>query len=443
MNSALPSRLDSRTGDIPGWRAVFGNSFWLLVERCARWSVGLTVGVWTARYLGPADFGLFNSALAWVALFACAAGLGVESIVVRELIRRPAERARLLATAFGLRIGGGIVFTVLPIFAAFLWPAASPPVGLTAIASLATLFGIGEVFDLWFQAQLRARPAALTRTATFLAACLIRLALIAFAAPVSAFLWLVAAEATLTAVALAVVFLRGERPPLGRFSPALARELLRESWPNLVGNLACLSYARVDRVMLAALSGEAAAGQYSAAANLVEVWSFFPLALINSATPLLTRLHAADPVGYARELARITRFHAAAAWAIVAILVAVAPWLVPFLYGAAYSKAVPTLQLFACSLPFAFVGVAASPWYLNTGLTRVAMRRHLLGAALNLGLNAYFIPRWGAVGAAGATTAAYALAHVFANAFDVRTRPLLLCQLRALLLMPAHPARFP
>lgn len=396
------------------------------------------VGVWTARYLGPADFGLFNSALAWVALFTGAAGLGIEAIVVRELVRQPDGHANILATAFGLRLAGGIFFSALAVLVAFMWTAASPPIALTVIASLATLFAIGEVFDLWFQANLQARTAALTRTAVFVVACLVRMALILLGTPLEAFLWLVAAESVVASIALATAFLNCTRPSLGRFSPTLARALLQESWPNIIGNLACLSYARADRVMLNAIAGEAAAGHYSAASNLVEVWTFFPVALVNSANPLLTRLYAADPARYARELARIARLHAAAAWAIGAVLIATAPWLVPTLYGNAYAEGTHTLQLLACSLPFAFIGVAASPWYLNAGLTVVAMRRHLLGAALNLGLNAAFIPHWGALGAAGATVVAYAVAHVFANALDARSRGLFRLQIRALFLLPSH-----
>lgn len=438
MRSALPSPPDSLPGVNSGWRAIARNSFWLLLEKTVRWALGLTVGVWTARYLGPADFGLFAATIAWVALFGGAAGLGIEPIVVRELIRRPADRSTLLATAFGLRMGGGVLATGFAILAAALWSAASPPLVLTAIASLATLFAVGEVFDLWFQANLQARAAALARTAAFALACLGRIALITQGAPVAAFLWLSVIEAALTSAVLAGVFFRAQPLGGGRFSPAIARALLGESWPNLVANLASMSYLRADRVMLASLAGDSAAGRYSAAATLVEIWYVFPIAIVNSATPFLTQLHSTDLGGFHREFARLARLHSAGAWALVIVLATTAPWLVPVLYGSAYEPAVGTLQLLACSLPFAFLGVVASPWYLNAHLTRVSMGRHLLGAGLNLGLNLLFIPRWGPLGSAGATVIAFAVAHVFANAFDARTRPLLRLQLRALTLLPTR-----
>ncbi len=436
MSRPLSHRSASPSSNAPDWRAVAGNSLWLLLEKIARWVLGLTVGAWTARYLGPEGFGLYNSTLAWAGLFAGAAGLGLEPIIVRELVRRPAERDQLLATAFVLRVLGSTFAAAAAILIGALWPAASPPLPLVAIASLVTLFAVGEVFDLFFQARLQARAAALARTSAFFAACLGRLALIASAASVSAFLWLAVAEAALVSLALVLTFSSQGTFSVARFSAPLARELLHESWPNLLANFASLGYLRADRVMLAALSGDATAGRYSAAATLVEAWYVFPLAIINSATPLLTRLHATDPAHYLRELARLARLHAALAWALALALAVSSPWLVPLVFGSTYAADAATLPLLAFGLPFAFLGVAASPWYLNSRLTRVALRRHLLGAALNLSLNALFIPRWGAPGAAAATLLAFAVAHVFANALDARSRPLLRLQLRALFLLP-------
>ena len=64
------------------------------------------------------------------------------------------------------------------------------------------------------------------------------------------------------------------------------------------------------------------------------------------------------------------------------------------------------------------------------------MWRHIVGAVLNLGLNFVLIPHWGAAGAALATVLAFAVAHVFANAFNARTRPLFRLQMRACFLLP-------
>ncbi|WP_416262007.1 oligosaccharide flippase family protein [Gibbsiella quercinecans] len=53
--------------------------------------LGFIVSVWLARYLGPEKFGLFNYALAIIAIYTSVASLGMNGVVVRELIRAPED----------------------------------------------------------------------------------------------------------------------------------------------------------------------------------------------------------------------------------------------------------------------------------------------------------------------------------------------------------------
>ena len=64
----------------------FKNTSWLFAEKILRMVVGLLVGVWVARYLGPEKFGLLSYALSFVGLFSIVATFGLDEIVVRELV---------------------------------------------------------------------------------------------------------------------------------------------------------------------------------------------------------------------------------------------------------------------------------------------------------------------------------------------------------------------
>ncbi|MBD1943455.1 oligosaccharide flippase family protein, partial [Coleofasciculus sp. FACHB-712] len=52
----------------PGLRKVFSNIAWLFADKILQMGLSLIVGIWVARYLGPEQFGLFNYAIAFVAL---------------------------------------------------------------------------------------------------------------------------------------------------------------------------------------------------------------------------------------------------------------------------------------------------------------------------------------------------------------------------------------
>jgi O-antigen/teichoic acid export membrane protein len=86
----------------------FKNTSWLFFEKILRMIVGLFVGIWVARYLGPEQFGLFSYAQSFVGLFIAIATLGLDGIVVRELVKDESRRDELIGTAFYLKLIGAI-----------------------------------------------------------------------------------------------------------------------------------------------------------------------------------------------------------------------------------------------------------------------------------------------------------------------------------------------
>ena len=84
----------------------FKNTSWLFAEKIIRMMVGLFIGIWVARYLGPEQFGLFSYAVSFVGLFIAISTLGLDTIVVRELVKNESNRDILLGTAFRLKLLG-------------------------------------------------------------------------------------------------------------------------------------------------------------------------------------------------------------------------------------------------------------------------------------------------------------------------------------------------
>jgi hypothetical protein len=91
-----------------GVRRYFFNTGWMFAEKALRLIAGLFIGAYVARYLGPSKFGLFNYALSIVSVFSVMGSVGLDSIVVRELVRTPNNRDTNLGTAFVLKFLGGV-----------------------------------------------------------------------------------------------------------------------------------------------------------------------------------------------------------------------------------------------------------------------------------------------------------------------------------------------
>lgn len=431
-NPMAPRFLRERISTTPLLRKLAGNTAWLFADRLLRLGLGLVIGVWLSRYLGPEQFGLYSYLLAFVAIFTPLASLGLDQIVVRELVAgRPAPLT--LGTAFVLRLAGGLAVLLLATLSMWLLaPADDGRALLVALIAAGVVVQACDVIDLWFQAQTQARYAVYARGAAFLLASALRVALIVAQAPLAAFLWVNLAELLLSGVALAVALqTRGMPLRSWRFQPGEARRLLGASWPLLFSGLAVMVYMKVDLVMLTQMRGAGEAGVYAAALRLSEAWYFIPMAITTSVTPTIMAARGEPGVYYGR-LERLSRLLVRVALLIALPLSLFATPLITAIYGSAYEAAGPVLAVHIWAALFVFLGVAQGPWDVGEDLTRLALYRTAGGAVANVLLNLWLIPGLGALGAALATAASYACSAWLLNLCHPRTRPIFLMQARAL-----------
>lgn len=417
-------------------RKIAGNTAWQVSEKLARLVIGLVVGIWIARYLGPGQFGLLNYSVAFAALFAFIAELGLQSVLVRELVRRPAERMELLASAMLLRLLGGSVAAALAVAASWILRRDDPHAQvLILIIALGMVAQSLDVIDFDYQSKMTPRPVVVIRMASLFVSSLVKLALIAADAPL---IWFAAATAGETALSALLLWLaaKAQSPPF-RLSAARAsrmKSLLAHSWPLAISSLSVILYMRIDQVMLGQMLGDRAVGIFSAAVRISESWHFVPMAILSAVAPALTAAYEHSEEAYRRRLLLVTRVMT---WlgVLLAMLVTVcARPLILILYGSQYTEASAVLAVHAWAGVFASLGLASGPWFVNAGLLKLRMVYTVLGALVNVAMNAYMIPHYGVVGAAVATLVSYCLTGFIMNAASAASRPVFFLQVRSMVL---------
>ncbi|MHB8709187.1 MAG: flippase [Desulfuromonadales bacterium] len=405
----LPGFVKSRIAGRDGLQAVIGNIGWQLADNLVRMGLGLLLGIWVARYLGPEQFGLLSYALAFVALFAPLAMPGLDDIVVRNLVREPAARSVLLGSTFLLKLLGGAA-SVLASIAVIVWmrPEDLQSFWLVAIIATGTVFQAFGVIELWFNAQIQAKYPVLAKNAAFLACALGKIALILAGAPLLAFAWISLAEAIFGAAGLVIAYrARGFR--LGEWigRRPVAGELLRDSWPLFFSCIIIAVYLRIDQVMLGEMVGSEAVGVYSVAVRLAEVWFFFSAAVYWSLLPGLVAARAASEALFYERLQKYYNLMAFSAYAIAIPVMLLANWLVLTLFGAEYAGAGPMLAVLIWANLFIYLESARSAFFNVMNWYRPHFVTVALGAILNIVLNLYLIPRHGGLGAVIASCIAY------------------------------------
>jgi PST family polysaccharide transporter len=395
--------------------AVLGNAGWLLAEKALRLALGVAVSGLVGRYLGPEQFGVLNYALALVALFAVLANVGLDALVVREIARNPAEREVLLGSAFTLKLAGGTLALCGALAAAFFLRGESDSLlWLVLPAALALVFQAFDTVDLWFQSQLKARHAVVARNAAFLAAAMVKIALVWLEAPLVAFAWAVFLDAALAAIALAAAYrLQRHRITAWRASTAQGLLLLRQGWPLVLAGFMVAIYLRIDQVMLGQLAGAEALGVYSSAVFLSEPLYLVPMAIVSSAAPALAQVRETDPALYRKRLEQLFRLVVLLSIAMALPVSLFAKPLIILVFGHAYQDAGQVLAVHVWATIFVALGVTSSQYLVLEGLTRISLERTFVGAALNIVLNLLWIPQYGALGCAWATLISFAAASLF------------------------------
>jgi polysaccharide transporter, PST family len=409
----LPETFRGRLHGRVQLQKILSNIVWLSLDKVVRLALGAVVGIWMARELGPAQFGILNYAIAFAALFAPLASLGLDSIVVRDiLIQDPSERGLTLGTAFTMRLAGGILGAATATATIVLFrPSDGLAIALVALSGIALSALAFDVIDLWFQSQVKAKFAIYAKNAAFLLLTGVRLVLLFHHAPVIAFGWAALGEAFLSAAALAAVYWwRGGRFREWTVRFDRARTFLLDSWPLAFANLAAILYMRIGQVMLGSMLGDRDVGIYSVAVRLAEAWYFIPVAIVASVYPAILKAKRESEEHYLRQLRLLYGVLNIVSLPVAAVTSFVSSALIRVLFGVQYIEAGPVLAVYVwASLPV-FLTIASNQYLIAENRTRVALFRTLAGSVVNILLNLVLIPRFGTTGAAVAALTAYSVA---------------------------------
>jgi O-antigen/teichoic acid export membrane protein len=402
-NGYLPCLVREWLAGRPQLRHALGNTGWLLFDRAFRLVIGVTIGAWVARYLGPAQFGELAYVLSFIAFFQVISRLEADGFIVRDIAQGRGETATVLGTALWLRLcfalGSWLVATLAM---ALLHPGDHRLILLTAIVGATLVFQSADIVDLWFQSQNQNRRTVAAKLVSYLLANGVRVVLLVLQAPLVAFGAMVALEAAALALSLVVAYRRFPTARPWRAAAGQAKSLLAQCWPFLASGLLITTYLRIDQIMIREMLGEHELGIYAAALPVSQIWSVIPSALLTSLWPLVSRRKREGEAAYQEVMVRIFRLFAIVALAGASLTALASPWIIGLLYGPRYQGAAAVLSVHVFVNLFVFQNLAQNLWVVNNNAQRVVLPGTVLAALVSILANVLLINRWGIVGAASA-----------------------------------------
>lgn len=407
------------------------NAGWMIGEKIVQMIISLVVSLLTARYLGPSNYGMLNYALSYTAFFAALCNLGINSLMVKELVDRSENEGEVLGTAIVLRIISSVLSAITIVSLVSVLDRNEPTTILAvALCSAGMVFQVFNAFNYWFQRHLRSKYTAIATLIAYIATAAYRIVLMVTGSDVVWFALATSVDYIVLAIFLWIFYKKNDGEKLS-FSWKYGKELLSRSKHFILAGLMVSIYGQTDKLMLKQLLDVTQTGYYATATTINSMWCFVLAAVIDSMYPTIMEAHKRGD----EQLFKHKNRQMYAIVFYVSIVVAIgfnllSEVIVYVLYGKAYMPAAMPLRIVSWYTAFSYLGVARNAWIVSKNKQKHLIKIYITAAVGNVVLNFLFIPLWGSSGAAAASVVAQILTGIVLPFFikDLRENSVLMIE---------------
>ncbi|SFK32985.1 flippase [Methylophaga sulfidovorans] len=408
-----------------GAKKYLSNAFLSSIEQVLRLVVSFFISILIIRQLGPSDFGLYAYVTSYVAIFSILARLGLNNLIVKELVEQNKRVSEIMNTVYTLRVLGALPIIFLMVAVSYFIEDDINTVILVCITSIGLIFQSAEIVDCFFQSKVIAKPVVVLKIAQLVISSLTKLYLLTIDAGVDAFLYLVLFDVIILSIFYFVSYRKQTNQNLSfNFNWKYFRQLLKLSWPIAISNLAMIAYFKMDMIMLFSMVDNEAVGIYAAASRISEAWYFIPTILTTTLFPAILHARSQSILDYKKKIRGLFSLLIWMGITIAILVTLMADWIINTLYGESFEEASKVLMIHIWVGIFIALGMAASRWFIAENLQHLFALRTWSGLVVNIFLNMVLIPKFSIIGAAIATLISVIFANVISYTFNKKLWPI-------------------
>lgn len=396
---------------------IVKNASWIIVCRVAQAVLNLVVSMITARYLGPSNYGLITYAGSIVAFIVPLVQLGINAVLVQELVEQPENTGRVLGTSTVLTTASSLL-GILGIFAftSIANHNETDTIIVSVLYSVSMFFQMTEMIQYWYQAKLLSKYVSVVSLVSRIIISAYKIYIIIAGKTIYWFAIVNSLDYLIISACLFVIYIKLGGQKLS-FSSDTAKKLLSKSKHFILAGLMVSIFGQTDKIMLKLMIGDAESGFYSAAITCAGMTVFVFTAIIDSFRPVIFENKKNSQTVYKTNTVRLYSIIIFMALAQSVVLTLFADPVMRILYGAEYLPAIPILKIITWYSAFSYLGHARYIWFLAEGKQKYIWLINMIGAVVNVAGNAILIPLWGGCGAAVASVTTQVLTNFILNFF--------------------------
>lgn len=379
---------------------VAKNAGWIIVCKVVQSLIGLVIGSLTARYLGPSNYGLINYASSLVAFVVPIMYLGINNVLVQELITHENEEGEVLGTSIALSSCSAVLCIVgVAVFVLFVNANEQDTIIVSILYSILLIFQSFDLIQYWFQKKFLAKYTSITILVVYVIVSAYKAFLLITAKSVYWFALSSAIDYFFIALILMIIYKKLGGQKLS-FSFSTARRIFSKSKYYIVSSLMVTVFAKTDSIMIKLMIGDEANGYYGAAVMCAGVTGFVFGAIIDSARPSIFESENVSVELFEKNVVRLYSVIIYLSLLQCIGITVFAKLLVYIIYGKTYFDAVASLRIIVWYTTFSYLGSVRNIWILAEQKQKYLWIINLSGALANVALNIVLIPVMGINGAA-------------------------------------------
>lgn len=385
---------------------LLNNTKWILISQIFQMVIGFFVGMFAIRYLGPTNYGSITYINSYVSFFSALSSLGLETVVIYQLVHHKDREGEVIASAIFLRIVVSVLCIIALLAVVMVVDHGDHELLIISLLSGTVLiFKSFMTIGFWYQYKLLSKRNVIGNMAAFTIATVYRIYALANGKSVYWFAFYETFVYMLDALFYVQLF-RKDCHQKRKISKEMCSSLLKLTTPYLISAVMISLYSQVDRIMIKQLMDSTAeVGLYSAATNICVLIAFIPNSISISARPVLMEMKHNQSENYEKRLIQVL---ASIIWVsiIYSIFVLIfADLIVNILYGSQYSGAAGAMRILVWVTLVQNLTQLRDLWLIGENQSKYVTIFSITGTLFNILLNLLLIPTHGIIGASVATVA--------------------------------------
>lgn len=389
------------------------NVSWIFIGNVVHAVLSFLLGIYVARELSKADYGIINYAASWIAFFTAGAGLGFNSVINKFFSEDVQESGKYISVTIVSRAIISVVSVLCIAVIIFLSNGTNDEIVIiTVIQSFSIVFSAGDSIIYWFRYRQEANLEVVYKMIAFFLSATIKILAIAVFKNLYLYTFGIACETLFLNVLLVSTYKKKCNWKIG-FDFHKFRNIIKSSYPFIFSNILVVIYGQTDKIMLQNMLDSESVATYSVALTIAGIVQVIATAAIEGFRPeIISYAKAGDMKNYNR---RLRQTYCIVFWLCVVYGIFITLFSKPILlilYGEKYVTASNALSLVVWYTAFSYFGSIHSIFMVAEGKEKWVQVKALAGAICNVLLNILLIPFIGIEGAALASLLTQVMTNV-------------------------------